>query len=59
MPVPAFGAEQTFDDNMAIVMRKAATNVRVEVVPGAGHWLMKESPAATAGPADRFLAAPQ
>lgn len=47
MPVLAIGGEKSFGANEAIVMRNAATNVTEAVVPGAGHWLMEESPAAT------------
>jgi len=47
MPVLAIGGEKSFGSRMAEVMRNAATDVREEVVPGAGHWLMEEAPAAT------------
>lgn len=59
MPVLAIGGEKSFSDNMAIVMRNAATNVRGAVVPGAGHWLMEESTGATVGLITSFLEAPQ
>lgn len=57
MPVLAIGGERSFGANMAVVMRNAATNVRQEVVPNAGHWLMEESPAATIGLIHEFLSA--
>lgn len=57
MPVLAIGGEKSFGANMAVVMRNAATNVQEAVVPGAGHWLMEESPDVTVGLIDRFLAA--
>ncbi|CAB3726119.1 Soluble epoxide hydrolase [Achromobacter deleyi] len=57
MPVLAIGGEKSFGENMAIVMRNAATNVRGEVVPDAGHWLMEESPDATVALIGGFLAA--
>lgn len=41
------GGEKSFGPMMATVMQAAATNVRGAVVPGAGHWLMEESPSAT------------
>src|SRR5271170_1080741 len=44
MPVLAVGGEKSFGAEEAAVMRNAATNVREAVVPGAGHWLMEESP---------------
>lgn len=59
MPVLAIGGEKSFGDNMAIVMRNAATNVRGAVVPGAGHWLMEESTGATVGLIGEFLATSQ
>jgi pimeloyl-ACP methyl ester carboxylesterase len=56
MPVLAIGGEKSFGATMAVVMRNAAGNVTEAVVPNAGHWLMEESPAATVGIIDRFLA---
>jgi hypothetical protein len=47
MPVLAVGGEKSFGPVMAAVMRNVATRVREAVVPGAGHWLMEESPNAT------------
>jgi pimeloyl-ACP methyl ester carboxylesterase len=55
MPVLAIGGEKSFGAMMAVVMRNAAGNVTEAVVPGAGHWLMEESPAATITLIDRFL----
>lgn len=55
MPVLAIGGEKSFGPNMAIVMRNVADNVRQEVVPNAGHWLMEESPATTIGLISGFL----
>ena len=57
MPVLAIGGEKSFGATMAAVMRNAATNVQQEVVPGAGHWLMEESPAATVQVISKFLGA--
>ena len=56
MPVLAVGGEKSFGSNMAAVMRNAATNVEQAVVPGAGHWLMEESPKTTVDLIDNFLA---
>jgi pimeloyl-ACP methyl ester carboxylesterase len=47
MPVLAVGGEKSFGATQAAVMRNVAVNVREAVVPGAGHWLMEESPAFT------------
>jgi len=64
MPVLAVGGEKSFGATEAAVMRNAATSVREAVVPGAGHWLMEESPAFTIALIqdflkDRLAAAPQ
>ena len=64
MPVLAVGGEKSFGATEAVVMRNAATNVREAVVPGAGHWLMEESPSYTVALIQNFLkdrlpAAPQ
>jgi hypothetical protein len=55
MPVLAVGGEKSFGSTEAVVMRNAATNVREAVVPGAGHWLMEESPAFTIALIQDFL----
>ena len=55
MPVLAIGGEKSFGAMMATVMRNAALDVREAVVPGAGHWLMEESPEATVSLIDDFL----
>jgi pimeloyl-ACP methyl ester carboxylesterase len=47
MPVLAIGGEKSFGAIQAVVMRNVATDVREAVVPGAGHWLMEESPTPT------------
>ena len=57
MPVLAIGGEKSFGTTMAEVMRNAATNVTGAVVPGAGHWLMEESPDATVRLVSGFLEA--
>jgi pimeloyl-ACP methyl ester carboxylesterase len=57
MPVLAVGGEKSFGETEAAVMRNVATNVRGVVVPGAGHWLMEESPAFTIAVIRDFLAA--
>jgi pimeloyl-ACP methyl ester carboxylesterase len=57
MPVLAIGGERSFGATEAAVMRNVATNVREAVIPGSGHWLMEESPAATVGIIRDFLKA--
>jgi len=58
MPVLAIGGEKSFGPKVAEVMRNAATDVQEAVVPGAGHWLMEESPEATSKLVEDFLAGP-
>jgi pimeloyl-ACP methyl ester carboxylesterase len=55
MPVLAVGGEKSFGATEAVVMRNVASNVREAVVPGAGHWLMEESPALTIALIQDFL----
>ena len=55
IPVLAVGGEKSFGATMAAVMRNVATNVREAVVPGAGHWLMEESPTVTVALIRDFL----
>ncbi|WP_404336759.1 alpha/beta fold hydrolase [Sphingomonas sp. MMS12-HWE2-04] len=57
MPVLALGGEKSFGDQMAAIMRFAATNVTGGIVPGSGHWIMEENPAATTKLVTDFLAA--
>jgi len=47
MPVLAIGGEKSFGATEAVVMRNVATDVTEVVIPGSGHWLMEEQPAAT------------
>jgi len=56
MPILAVGGEKSFGPTMAAVMRAAATNVTEAVVPGSGHWVMEENPAATIKLVVDFLA---
>jgi pimeloyl-ACP methyl ester carboxylesterase len=55
IPVLAVGGEKSFGSTQAVVMRNAATDVTEVVIPGAGHWLMEEEPAATVKAVRQFL----
>ena len=55
MPVLAVGGEKSFGKMEAVVMRNAASDVTEVVIPGAGHWLMEEDPAATIKAVREFL----
>jgi pimeloyl-ACP methyl ester carboxylesterase len=56
MPVLAIGAEKSFGTAQADVMRFVASDVTVQVVANAGHWLLEEQPAATVAAITAFLA---
>jgi pimeloyl-ACP methyl ester carboxylesterase len=55
MPVLAIGGEKSFGPMMATVMRAGATNVTEGIIPGSGHWIMEENPAATVAMVRQFL----
>jgi pimeloyl-ACP methyl ester carboxylesterase len=55
MPVLALGGEKSFGTQMAEVMRAGADNVSGGIVPGSGHWIMEENPAATVKLVREFL----
>jgi pimeloyl-ACP methyl ester carboxylesterase len=55
MPVFAIGGEKSFGPTMAVVMRAAASDVTEGIVPGSGHWIMEENPAATVALVRAFL----
>ncbi|QUD90639.1 alpha/beta fold hydrolase [Phenylobacterium montanum] len=55
MPVLAIGGEKSFGPMMAVVAQAGAVNVKERVIPGAGHWLMEEQPAATVAAIHDFL----
>ena len=55
MPVLAIGGEKSFGAMEAVVMRNAASKVTEVVIPGSGHWLMEEQPAATIAAVRKFL----
>jgi len=55
VPVLALGGEMSFGLTMAEVMKFAATDVKGAIVPGSGHWIMEENPAATVALVQAFL----
>lgn len=56
IPVLALGGDHSYGARMATIMRVVATDVRGDVVPGSGHWIMEENPAATTKLVMDFLA---
>jgi pimeloyl-ACP methyl ester carboxylesterase len=55
MPVLALGAEKSFGDQEAQVLRFVATNVTGGIIPNSGHWIMEENPSATIEQVTAFL----
>jgi pimeloyl-ACP methyl ester carboxylesterase len=55
MPVLALGGEKSFGAAQADTMRNVAVNVTMGIVPGSGHWIMDENPAATTAAILEFL----
>jgi pimeloyl-ACP methyl ester carboxylesterase len=47
MPVLAVGGEKSFGTGEAVELKFVADNVQSAIVPGSGHWIMEENPAAT------------
>lgn len=55
MPILALGAEKSFGDQQAAIMRDVASNVEAGIVTGSGHWIMEEQPAQTVQKVSAFL----
>jgi pimeloyl-ACP methyl ester carboxylesterase len=47
MPVLALGADHSFGETQAVVMREVASNVEGGIIKNSGHWIMEEQPAQT------------
>jgi pimeloyl-ACP methyl ester carboxylesterase len=56
MPVLALGGEKSYGAGMAAEIGVVASNVKGDVIPEAGHWVMEENPAATVKLVTDFLA---
>jgi pimeloyl-ACP methyl ester carboxylesterase len=55
MPVLSVGGEKANGEALGRQVRLVATDVRVVVVPGSGHWLMEEKPKETMAALEGFL----
>jgi pimeloyl-ACP methyl ester carboxylesterase len=55
MPILALGAEKSFGDQQAAILREVATNVQGGIITGSGHWIMEEQPAQTVSMVRAFL----
>jgi len=55
MPILALGAEKSFGDQQAAIMREVGGNVEGGIITGSGHWIMEEQPAQTVSKVRAFL----
>jgi pimeloyl-ACP methyl ester carboxylesterase len=55
MPILALGAEKSFGDQQAAIMRDVGTNVEGGIITGSGHWIMEEQPDQTVKKVRAFL----
>jgi pimeloyl-ACP methyl ester carboxylesterase len=55
MPILALGAEKSFGDQQAAIMREVGTNVQGGIITGSGHWIMEEQPEQTVSMVRAFL----
>jgi len=55
MPILALGADHSFGDQQAAIMRIVGSNVEGGIVKNSGHWIMEEQPAQTTAMIVKFL----
>jgi pimeloyl-ACP methyl ester carboxylesterase len=55
MPILALGAEKSFGDQQAAILREVGTHVEGGIITGSGHWIMEEQPAQTVSKVRAFL----
>jgi pimeloyl-ACP methyl ester carboxylesterase len=55
MPILALGAEKSFGDQQAAIMREVGANVEGGIITGSGHWIMEEQPVQTVSKIRAFL----
>ncbi len=55
MPILALGAEKSFGDQQAAIMREVGTRVEGGIITGSGHWIMEEQPEQTVSKVRAFL----
>src|SRR3954451_1335284 len=55
MPILALGAEKSFGDQQAAIMRDVGTSIEGGIIAGSGHWIMEEQPAQTVTKVGVFL----
>jgi pimeloyl-ACP methyl ester carboxylesterase len=55
MPILALGAEKSFGEQQAAIMREVGANVEGGTIANSGHWIMEEQPDATVNAVRAFL----
>ena len=55
MPILALGADKSFGDQQAAIIREVGTNVEAAIITGSGHWIMEEQPEQTVKKVKAFL----
>jgi pimeloyl-ACP methyl ester carboxylesterase len=55
MPILALGAEKSFGDQQAAIMREVGSNVEGDIITNSGHWIMEEQPDQTVSKVKVFL----
>jgi pimeloyl-ACP methyl ester carboxylesterase len=55
MPILALGAEKSFGDQQAAIMRIVGSNVEGGIITNSGHWIMEEQPAQTVKLVSAFI----
>jgi pimeloyl-ACP methyl ester carboxylesterase len=55
MPILALGAEKSFGDQQAAIMRVVGSNVEGGIITNSGHWIMEEQPDQTVKLVRAFL----
>jgi len=55
MPILALGAEKSFGDQQAAIMRIVGSNVEGGIITNSGHWIMEEQPAQTVKAVSTFI----
>ncbi len=55
MPILALGAEKSFGETQAVVMREVGSNVEDGIIANSGHWIMEEQPDQTVKAVKAFL----
>jgi pimeloyl-ACP methyl ester carboxylesterase len=55
IPILALGAEKSFGEQQAAIMREVGTHVEGGIIANSGHWIMEEQPDATVKAIRKFL----